>query len=397
MRRIFLLLLLTLAAAAALAWQVRADAGYVLIQFHGTSIETTLWFALAVLGVALVVFYYLARLALIVADALTRLGVAGTPRPRRSARSGPQAKAAIAWAEGRWRDAARLLASAAHASDSPLLNHLLAARAAAAGGDSELARGLLVLAGEIPGAGAVVAIERARLDLAAGNAAAALAGLDAIAGAHCPATTDLLLDVLPACAEWQRLVQTLERARELGLRTPQSLDALERRAFDALLVRAGKEPASLHALWKSLPASARSVPVLVSRQALALQAAGAAGEAIRLLDAALDGQWDRELVRALGHVVGTDAVHRLTRLEKLLAKHPGDAELALSLGRVALAAGLWGKARDYLEASLALETRAETCAALAQACEKLGEPARGRSLREQALGLAIGKQAPGVS
>jgi hypothetical protein len=48
-RRAFLLLLLALLAAGALAWLVRADAGYVLLQYGHTRVETTLWFGLLLL------------------------------------------------------------------------------------------------------------------------------------------------------------------------------------------------------------------------------------------------------------------------------------------------------------------------------------------------------------
>ena len=49
MRRILLILLLLALAAGGLFWLVRADAGYVLLQYGETRIETTLWFGLLLL------------------------------------------------------------------------------------------------------------------------------------------------------------------------------------------------------------------------------------------------------------------------------------------------------------------------------------------------------------
>ena len=59
MRRLFVAVLVILAAAASLAYLVRLDAGYVLVQFHGLSVETTIWVALLALLLLLFGFYYL--------------------------------------------------------------------------------------------------------------------------------------------------------------------------------------------------------------------------------------------------------------------------------------------------------------------------------------------------
>jgi HemY protein len=68
----------------------------------------------------------------------------------------------------------------------------------------------------------------------------------------------------------------------------------------------------------------------------------------------------------------------------LLDAHPTDAALVLALGRLALAAKLWGKARDYLESSLSGEASAQTCLELAKACEHLGDAQKAQRLRERA-------------
>lgn len=379
MRRLFVLLLLTLAAAATLAWLVRLDAGYVLVQFHGTSLETSVWFALAALLATLLLFYYAARLLVGALDGLSRLA-GRAPRAPRRLLSGSTARGAIAFAEGHWKRAARLLAAGARRSDAPLLNHLLAARAAQRAGDAALARGFLALAEGVSGARAAVATERARVELALGDPAAALAALDALPGDPPPAAIGLLLEILTARAEWERLLELLPQARRLAVREPAALDALEARAGASLLERAGTQPDAVRATWDSLSAATRANPALVERCALALQDGGAGAEAAQLLEAALATRWEPALVRALGRVRDADPLRQLGRMERLLAKHPGDAALLLALGRVAAAGQLWGKARDYLESGLAREPGAEALAELARLCDRHGQPERAREL-----------------
>ena len=62
MRRILLILLLLALAAGGLFWLVRADAGYVLLQYGETRIETTLWFGLLLLLVIGCVLWLLLRI-----------------------------------------------------------------------------------------------------------------------------------------------------------------------------------------------------------------------------------------------------------------------------------------------------------------------------------------------
>ena len=390
MRRLFLLLLVTLTAAAAFAWLVRLDAGYVLLQFHGTRIETTVWFALVALLASLLLFYYLARALVLLAAVPGRLGgAAPVPGRARRARAGA-ARAALAWIEGRWEDAARLLAADARRSESPLLNYVLAARAASRSGDAALARGFLAMAEELPGAKTPVAIERASLQLQAGEHAAALASLDALANANQPAAIALLLDVLPACGAWDRLLDLLPEAQRLALRPEAELQALARQAAAALLAQCGTDPAALRACWEDLPQGLRRDHASIACYARVLSAAGGGAQALEVLESALKKEWSAPLVRALGEVRGADTLKQLARADRLSGAHLMDPELLIALGRIALQNRLWAKARDYLDASLARAPRAETCAELARACEQLGDAEKSRVMRERAVTLALG-------
>ena len=73
--------------------------------------------------------------------------------------------------------------------------------------------------------------------------------------------------------------------------------------------------------------------------------------------------------------------------EGWLKTHPEDPSLLLTLGRLSLQNRLWGKARDYLEASLRLQRNPEACAELARLLAGLGENERSNALFQEGLGL----------
>jgi HemY protein len=386
MRRAFLLLLLALLGAAALAWLLRLDAGYVLLQYGGVRIETTLWFALLVVLLTMP----LLSLALRVFGAL--LGLAwrvGVARPAaastRTLGRDRMSRGLRAFLAGEWSQSASLLAGAAPRAASPPLNYLLAARAAQAGGDAELARGLLELAAASPACAELVVLERARLMAGSGETSAAIALLEGdAAAAALPGARRLMLSWLAAESRWSRLEELLPAARRDKLLPESELDVLQERCFLAMEAGAKPDAARLGPAWDALPVRLRERPRLLAAHARALAAAGEGEEAQRLLLKALGRNWSRELLDALGSVVGKDATRSLTRAEALLDAHPTDAALLLALGRLALAAKLWGKARDYLESSLSGEASAQTCLELAKACEHLGDAQKAQRLRERA-------------
>lgn len=394
MRRLFLLALLALLSAACLAWLVRQDSGYVLLQFRGTRVETTVWVALAGLVLLLLGFYYAGRALVLGADLLRRL-LGHAPRAARRIRADASARGMQAFFEGRWDVATRLLSRGARSAGAPLANYLLGARAATARGDTELARGFLELAAELPDSRTAVLIERAWLLAAQGEHSAAVAVFDEFGESLPPGAIAQLLVSLPASGDWARLGRLLPEARRQQVAGADELDALEERCFAALLDTTARSPEALKRALDTLPSRLRRQPTLAATQARALLATGRVDEAVGVIEAALAEDWTPTLVRLLGSATGRDPARALARAEALLQRQPDDAELLLALGRLALASRLWGKARDYLEASLSRENRMETLAELARLSESLGESARAAQLRERALALLTLNQ-PGL-
>ena len=71
----------------------------------------------------------------------------------------------------------------------------------------------------------------------------------------------------------------------------------------------------------------------------------------------------------------TEARLRIERGERWLAERNRDPDLLSTLGRLCAQAGLWGKARSFLEASLSFEESRAAHLELARLDEQLGQSA----------------------
>ena len=97
------------------------------------------------------------------------------------------------------------------------------------------------------------------------------------------------------------------------------------------------------------------------------------GRAAQLaIENALAAAWEPELVLLYGECRDDGAIPRIERAEGWLKDRPRDAELLLTLGRLCAQRELWGKARSYLEASLALHPVRDAHIALARLCDRIG-------------------------
>jgi len=65
----------------------------------------------------------------------------------------------------------------------------------------------------------------------------------------------------------------------------------------------------------------------------------------RIIEEALERDWDGALALLYGECTDEDAFERLERAERWLRERPGEAELLLTLGRLCVQRELWGKAQ----------------------------------------------------
>ncbi|MCY3729832.1 MAG: hypothetical protein OXF98_00690 [Rhodospirillaceae bacterium] len=363
------------------------DRGYVLINFLGYVVEMSV----PALLLALAAAYAGIRALIALWCAPRRLGEAVAER--RVRRAGQKlTRGLIHIAEGDWSKGERLLAQSLRGTDAPLINYLLAARAAQLQGSDGRRDDWLKLAyEEMPEAETAVLLTQAELQLEHEEYERALATLSRIQQAHPnhPVALALLARIYQALRDWDQLIALLPRLREARLDAAE-LQALCASALEAYAARRGITHEALERVWSQLPTRLRRAPRLIAVHALALSALGRGTEAEKELRAALKRQWDESLVLAYGRIQGGGAEKQLRRAEEWLKAHPEDGALLLTAARLCMALELWGKARSYLESSLAMAPGTDAYALYGRLLNQFGEEANAAVAFRSGLGLVTG-------
>lgn len=384
--RLGVILLVALALGALGAHWLLGDQGYVLVDVRGWTMETSV----PGLIVALVALYLLVRLLAWTIRAPRRVGRAfGELRGRRAQRRLDQAFAAIA--EGRWNQGERLLGRAARGPAS-LAGYLSAARAAQEQRAPERRDEWLRLAYEAdPGASRAVLLTQAELQMEHGQleeALATLRQLDTVAPGH-PRSLVLHARVLERLGDWSGLEALLPQLRSRKAMDDGTLQELEIRVGRARLA-AADDAAKLDATWQGLRKDLRRQPALLESYARAALTVGAADQAEAVLRRALKSAWTPALIALYGRLDTSNPSAQLATAEKWLNERPEDSELLLACGRLCLKNQLWGKARSYLETSLAIRPSPETWQIYGELLVQLGESGAASEAFRQGLAAASG-------
>jgi HemY protein len=361
-----------------------ADRGYVLINFRSYVIEMSV----PALVLTLVVLYALVRLAIRLWRAPRHLGAAIADQRQR--RAGARlTRGLIHMTEGDFSRSERLLTEGLKGGDAPLVNYLMAARAAQLQGSRERRNEWLKLAYEtLPDAEVAVLLTQAELQVEDGEHERALATLERIQDKRPdhPAALALLARSYAALGDREKLVELLPRLVKAKL-PAERLGPLAAEGLDALVARPDFTAERYDAVWAALPKRLRQLPALVRLNALAMNRLGRGEAAARELKAALKRAWDADLVRAYGEIRADDPLKQLKTVEGWLKEHPEDGNLLLAAARLCMLNELWGKARSYLESSLALDPLPETYALYGELLDGLGESDQAALAFRSGLGI----------
>ena len=396
MKRVYVIVLLVVAAIGLLGLAIAEHPGYVLIAYSSFRYQSSFWAALALVALILLAVWGIKLLIELVSASN---GVVNPWSRRNRSRRVQIAieQGQMDLAEGRWASAQRHLHRAAEAERQPLLYYLGAARAANELGHYEECDSLLERALERqPQAELAVALSHAQLQTDRGDTEGALTTLQAMHERH-PHSVQVLRQLQrlhQQRGDWSALIRLLPELRKDKVLPPAELAELERRAWGENLTLAGRREEdgavglqSLDRAWQQLTSAQRQEPQLVLAYADQLRQLGAEVQAEEVLRSALKRKYDSHLARLYGLLRGADPARQLQTAEHWLKEHPDDPSLLLTLGRLCLQSSLWGKARDYLESSLGQQRNPETCAELARLLAQLGETERSNQLFQEGLGM----------
>ncbi len=407
MRRLLLIVALITVVGGLVAWQMQQSSGYVLISFDNYTVDMSLWTLLLLVFV----FWLVARFLKYVFRLLVEPGQhffksrASMRQQRYRKRT---ARGLLQFSEGRWSKARKSLRQSAKYSEMPLINYLAAANAAYELGDKEDANLLLLRAEEATADGGLaIGLAQAKMYLNDERYEEALAILQRL---HQDVPEHLLVlrlleKAYRALRDWQNLAKLLPDIRRFKVYDKPAQMKLEAEVYSSLISdlgfrakgRNGKagEPGSekeniealLH-LWHEMPRGIKANQQVILSYISSLHQLGESVQAENLLRKALKSSWNDAMVRLYGIVRGPDSQKQLLTAEGWLRGRPNDPELMLALGRLSLRNQLWGKARDYLESSLALKAQPDTYAELAGLMMQLGEHKKSVEYYQQGLKLS---------
>ncbi|MEO7385724.1 MAG: heme biosynthesis HemY N-terminal domain-containing protein, partial [Gammaproteobacteria bacterium] len=390
--KVGLVVILALIVGALAAHLVLADNGYVLINFRGYVIETSV----PILVLVLVLSYLAVRMVVQIWRAPRRLGEAWA-RARINYAGRQATKGYIALAEGRLARGERLLTRGARLSETPLLNYLAAARAAQMQGDRGRRDSWLRMACEQePAAQDAVLLTQAELQLEDGQYAEALTSLNRVRARH-PTHAQalkLLSELHYRRKEWQPLAELLPLLRRRGNMPTEMLDEWSVDTYGNIMTGVRLDRVALDTVWEDIPRHLRREPRLTLTRAQALIACGATEDAEGEIRRTLKEDWSDALIDLYGELPVADPAAHLKRIEAWLRERPEDAALLLAAGRASVRHQLWGKARSYLEASLAVRPAPETYRVLGQLMARVGEAQSASKAYERGLAMTAGRPGP---
>jgi HemY protein len=361
--------------AVGIALLARQSDGYVVIVAAPYRVELSL--NLLVLGVlaGYVAFHLLARLVETLLAIPKRVAAYREERARTRARQSLN-DALIAFFQGRFASAEKSASVALESDESRGVAAIIAARSAHELGRFSEREQFLDQAKGAP------AVDQARLTtladllLAQGRHEESLAVLKDLAGrdARNVRLLRMRLAAETALKRWDEALLSTNALAKLGGIPEAEAAATRRAAHLGNLNRKAHDATALTQYWKHLPNELRLDPSIAATAARYHLALGGNAEAQAIVEDALAAGWDTGLVALYADCAGTNALHNIERGEKWLREHARDPALLLTLGKLCMKQGLWGKAQSYIEASLALEPTHEGHMTLAALMERIGKP-----------------------
>jgi HemY protein len=389
-------LLISLIAAVTLGLVLVKEPGYVLIGYGEWTLETTVSLLVFTLLLGFAGLYMVLRFFAGLKRAPQRLRHWEARRKALRARNNLN-RGLIELAEGNWVTAEKRLLKHATDSESPLLNHLAAARAAQQQGAHERRDHYLRLAHQgMPDADIAVGLTQAELQIAhrqMEQALATLTHLRTLAPRHAY-VLQMLMHLYERLQDWEHLRDLLPELRKRGVLEDAAADQLEVRLHCELLAQAvrGRDAELLRDAWNRVPRRLLQNADLVFAYATQLHGQGDDVAAEDLLRTALKKSWDDRLVDLYGRLQG-DATQQLNSGEEWLRSHDRNPILLLALGRLAMRSSLWGKARGYLEAGIGIAPTVESYQLLGALAEQLNETDLATQCYRQGMLLATGGKA----
>lgn len=388
-KRTFLLLVVVMLATVGLGTLVVEHQGYVLISWKNIRFEATLWVFLLCLAMLFIALYVI---RLVLSALLTS---AGWVNPWSSTNKQKRLQTAIDkgmldYAQGNWQDALQQLSYAGKMSPQPVPYLLAAARSAQHLKQTETADKLLLQAqAKEPKQSPAIALCQAEIYSARGELSKAQESLQNSYKKY--AQHPELLLRLSSLAEqqqdWGQLLKIIPALRKTKRVEQQQLDALEQQAWQGRISQPAKNIDQVTEIWNAMPKALHKNPALLMAFCSQHINFKQVEQAEKLLRHQLNQQFDVQLLQAYAQIPHAQPSLAVQSAERWLEQAPEDPIALYALGKLCLQAELWGKARDYLQASLQKRPQPKVYAELARLLNQMGDHKRSIQLLTASINM----------
>lgn len=405
MRKLLFLLVIMMAVGGVLGLLMRQDSGYVLLAYNGVTVETSLWVLVVAMIIALFVLSWIKRILFIALRPSNSLAkVTGNLAQKRASRN--TIRGMLELVGGNWHKAEKLLTNSAEKVPYPLINYISAAYAASEQDEHERSKALLRSAHKsTPEAEFAIGFAQSQIQMKQQHYEGALASLlrlQKLKPKH-KQVLKMLVTVYTQLKDWDALLTLTPTLKKDGIFDDDNMLELERNAFLALLDKIkfrnklGQNQKELvnevENLWNKLDTLSQDDRM---RQLYAhtLIRFGDDAKAESFIRNSLNNKWSEELVYEYGNIKQDNTKKLLTNCENWLKKEPASANLYLVCGRLSQSMMLWGKARDYYEQALSLDTQNEALAELSRLLKAMGDTKASQELMMINLNYASNQLKP---
>ena len=382
-----------------------SDPGYLLIAFGSYTFETSLFALLVASGVV----YLMARLVFVLLQwinpkLLFQLGRSVRKRRRARARS-DTIEGLLYFTRGNWQSSYNLLTKSAGDTDASVVNYLAAAYAAHKIGQKDDWIKCLEQAEEkYPKTRSTINLLKAQLLFKSGKLEQSVAVLEQLKknSLNDPSLLHLLKDVYVKLEDWQALKELIPTLEKNEVIEPDDIEQIQMRIFmEELYASCAKRNnlsnqdalTQLMRLWNKAPARYREDEKVVKHYVELLNQCDAQGESVKVIEVALSKNWNEALILRYGEQDFGESQQQLLVAENWLKSRPKNANLLLCLGRISMRNELWGKAKEYYQASIKISPSAEAYGELSRLLKHLGEVQASETYL-QSYGDLIGSELP---
>ncbi len=371
--RLILWLLVLLTAAVAVAFAAKYNDGSVLLVMQSHRIELSLNIFIMLLIATFLVFYFAVRLL---------LGIFNFNQRHRHNKAEEMMLASLkSFFEGNYVAAEKMAGLSLKLTDSAInkaINAIIAARSAHKLEKFIQQDQYIAIAAKdtTTKERAMLLVTQSELLLEEGRYEASLCTLQELyssGGLQQTAVLQLELEIQQQLKNWDTV---LELACLLEKRSPfnqQRVKQLRHTAHLENIKINASDSRLLSKYWRNFSDEERMDSRLAVAVAKAYMSQCDCSAAHRIIEQCVNIEWNSELITLYAECLDYHVSRQIECAEGWLKSQPDNASLLWTLGKLCIHCELWGKAQNYLEASLSIEPDQATHLALAQLHEKLGQ------------------------